>query len=75
MHHPTERIAHTAFVTPVVEHWLGREIVFAGRFRFHPTLILILFKRMSVFVALICTLYLKNNFFIENVYILFCFIK
>ena len=27
MHHPTERIAHTmAFVTPVVEHWLVREI-------------------------------------------------
>ena len=23
MHHPTDRIAHTtAFVTPVVEHWL-----------------------------------------------------
>ena len=28
MHHPTDRIAHTtAFVTPVVEHWLEREIV------------------------------------------------
>ena len=27
MHHPTERIAHTtAFVTPVVEYWLEREI-------------------------------------------------
>ena len=27
MHHPTERIAHTTgFVTPVVEHWLEREI-------------------------------------------------
>ena len=27
MHHPTARIAHTtAFVTPVVEHWLEREI-------------------------------------------------
>ena len=27
MHHPTSRIAHTtAFVTPVVEHWLEREI-------------------------------------------------
>ena len=27
MHHPTERITHTtAFVTPVVEHWLEREI-------------------------------------------------
>ena len=28
MHHPTDRIAHTtAFVTPVVEHWLEREIL------------------------------------------------
>ena len=27
MHHPTDRIAHTtAIVTPVVEHWLEREI-------------------------------------------------
>ena len=27
MHHPIERITHTtAFVTPVVEHWLEREI-------------------------------------------------
>ena len=27
MHHPTDRIAHTtAFVTPVVWHWLEREI-------------------------------------------------
>ena len=27
MHHPTDRSAHTtAFVTPVVEHWLEREI-------------------------------------------------
>ena len=28
MHPPTDRITHTtAFVTPVVEHWLEREIV------------------------------------------------
>ena len=27
MHHPTDRITHTtAFVTPVVENWLEREI-------------------------------------------------
>ena len=27
MNHPTDRIAHTtAFLTPVVEHWLEREI-------------------------------------------------
>ena len=27
MHHPTDMITHTtAFVTPVMEHWLKREI-------------------------------------------------
>ena len=27
MHHPIDRIAHTtAYVTPVMEHWLEREI-------------------------------------------------
>ena len=27
MHHPTDRIPHTTtFVTPVVEHWLEREV-------------------------------------------------
>ena len=31
MHHPTDKIAHTtAFVTPVVEHWLEREIIIKG---------------------------------------------
>ena len=34
MHHPTDRIAHTmAFVTPVVEHWLEREIRKMGKER------------------------------------------
>ena len=28
MHDPTDRITHTtAFVTPVVEHWMKREIM------------------------------------------------
>ena len=27
MHHPTDRITHTtAFVTPIMDHWLEREI-------------------------------------------------
>ena len=27
MHHPTDRIAHTtSFITPVMEHWMEREI-------------------------------------------------
>ena len=31
MHHATDRITHTtAFVTPVVEHWLEREIAQTG---------------------------------------------
>ena len=35
MHHPTDRITHTtAFVTPVVEHWLEREI---AQWRIDPT--------------------------------------
>ena len=33
MHHPTDRITHTtAFVTPVVEHWLEREIAQCPRY-------------------------------------------
>ena len=42
MHHPTERIAHTtAFVTPVVEHWLERENMFTkpSGMKFIPVLI------------------------------------
>ena len=35
MHHPTDRITHTtAFVTPVVEHWLEREIYLEKVLRF-----------------------------------------
>ena len=34
MYHPTYMIAHTtAFVTPVVEHWLAREIALIKRVR------------------------------------------
>ena len=33
MHHPTDMITHTtAFVTPVVEHWLEQD----GETRSHP---------------------------------------
>ena len=33
MHHSTDRITHTtAFVTPVVEHWLEREIALSASF-------------------------------------------
>ena len=36
MHHPTDRITHTtAFVTPVVEHWLEREKVLQILARLH----------------------------------------
>ena len=35
MHHPTDRITHTtAFVTPVVEHWLGTRIMVLWSFCF-----------------------------------------
>ena len=37
MHLPTDRIAHTtAFVTPVVEHWLGREIAGMNEYLMTP---------------------------------------
>ena len=40
MHHPTDRIAHTtAFVTPVVEHWLE-----------HPTFDTALYKMLNAIV-------------------------
>ena len=36
MHHPTDRIAHiTVFVTPVVEHWLEREIAYYVEYNIH----------------------------------------
>ena len=36
MHHPTDRITHTtAFVTPVVEHWMEREIAQWGTLKSH----------------------------------------
>ena len=42
MHHPTDMITHTtAFVTPVVEHWLEQEITYTrkeGNVLFNDTL-------------------------------------
>ena len=39
MHHPTDSITHTmAFVTPVVEHWLEREIAMKDRSATHRTM-------------------------------------
>ena len=60
MHHPTDRIAHTtAFVTPVVEHWLEREIA----------------NYSAVKIYEICTvnhdLDYQNNFLLSNISILF----
>ena len=43
MHHPTDRIAHTtAFVTPVVEHWLEQEIAQWDHLREDKPLLLLL---------------------------------
>ena len=42
MHHPTDRIAHTTtFVTPVVEHWLEREILSSklGKIKFENVIV------------------------------------
>ena len=39
MHHPTDRITHTtAFVTPVMEHWLEREIAQCDKQILHSSL-------------------------------------
>ena len=38
--HSADRITHTAFLTPVTENWLEREIL-------HPFLLLIIFKEQS----------------------------
>ena len=38
MYHPTDRIAHTtAFVKPVMEHWLEREIALWSTMKYRPT--------------------------------------
>ena len=48
MHRPTDRITHTrAFVTPVVEHWLEREIAQWV----HP-----LYKELNYYENLLCSL-------------------
>ena len=43
MHHSTDRIIHTtAFVTPVVEHWLEREIVqWKSSYRFNAKYVML----------------------------------
>ena len=42
MHHPTDRIAHTtAFVTPVVQHWLERETSYPGEIIFFKLAIML----------------------------------
>ena len=52
MHHPTDRITHsTAFVTPVVEHWLEREI--ANHNRRHITACYLTQSGSCVYIALI----------------------
>ena len=47
MHHPTDTIAHTrAFVAPVVEHWLEREIAqWVHHKRIDPTIHRIMSER------------------------------
>ena len=46
MHHPTDRIAHTtAFVTPVMEHWLERVLQSSAilQFHFHHDIVVFVF--------------------------------
>ena len=57
MHHPTDRITHTtAFVTPVVEHWLEREIAIPTQSNpavYGCTVWLFRFQHPGVFINLI----------------------
>ena len=51
MHHPTDRIAHTtAFVTPVVEHWLEREIALPNKPAIAGTFVVFTFIRKNTHV-------------------------
>ena len=80
MHHPTDRIAHTtAFVTPVVEHWLEREIAkwvhhMKGRSddpSHHDTTTIT--TTTSIIIAVIFTRRRFFSVFIKYIYIYFFF--
>ena len=50
MHHPTDRIAHTtAFVTPVVEHWLERDTEKEGGNTLLPLYMLLYSKESLIY--------------------------
>ena len=54
MHHPTDRIAHTtAFVTPVVEHWLERDSWYSVRYYNDPVYISFWFSLCSIYFILV----------------------
>ena len=73
MHHPTDRIAHTtAFVTPVVEHWLEREIALCNsdvgdEFHSFSIVHLYLLKEMSTYLVL---LQIEHVHFLFSIYFL-----
>ena len=49
MHHPTDSLAHTtAFVTPVVEHWLNMEYIRRAKPEWRRGLLACLFVCMYV---------------------------
>ena len=68
MHNPTDRITHTtAFVTPVVEHWLEREIaqwvhpivIIATMVVVVVVVIVVIVKVLFVVVVVVVLLYIK----------------
>ena len=71
MHHPTDRITHTtAFVSPVVEHWLEREIaqwvnLFQYTFVLFFEMNILLFKQFCISCSFVL------SFFNVNVHISF----
>ena len=65
MHHPTDRIAHTAaFVTPVVEHCLEREFILKCLYLLHLYSNLVIYKEthtISIIFYIYINIYIETN--------------
>ena len=77
MHHPTDRITHTtAFVTPVVEHWLEQEKKFNEKIKVGHWQELITKQIHQMGALHLVKIYLAVNLNSDNVflqYTVYCF--
>ena len=74
MHHPTDRIIHTTtFVTPVMEHWLEREIVYREKYQagFYVAVVV---GFVLLFVCLFVCFYVSFGSMLVCVRVFFCFL-